>query len=110
MIALTPRMAIEAVGIVASALAFPRPVAAAPGDPTFAPSRLLNSDAETDAVSDQSPRIATDGRTWIVGWHALRTKDGKVGTGSDTDIFYIRSLDGGGTWCDPAPLQTNADE
>lgn len=101
-----PRMTLLAVGLLAWGLGFSPPTAAQPGDPVFQPSRLLNPDAETDSARDASPRIETDGRTWIVGWHSDRTAEGTVG--ADLDIWLMRSTDGGGTWSNPFPLHANA--
>jgi hypothetical protein len=57
---------------------------------------------------DSSPRVGTDGEGhWIVVWYSDEDLDGAIGT--DADILFARSADGGDTWSAPSPLNTNAD-
>jgi len=67
----------------------------------------LNTNAATDAGSDGSPRIATDGLGhWVAVWGSDDTLGGTIN--SDFDILVARSVDNGASWSAPKPLNTNA--
>jgi hypothetical protein len=74
----------------------------------FQPPFPLNTDAASDAsYSDEQPRIVGDGAGHLVAaWISNRLA--ALGHPLDRDIFVARSSDGGSTWTDPAPLNTNA--
>ncbi len=60
----------------------------------------LNTNAATDNAGDTTPQLATDSAgNWIAVWASYN---------DDYDIFYSCSTDGGVTWTDSAPLNTNA--
>lgn len=66
---------------------------------------LVNDFGTADGTTDIGPVIATDGEgVWIAAWHSRY--DG--GTGSDQDIWFARSLDGGMTWSTATPLNDYA--
>jgi hypothetical protein len=71
---------------------------------TVTPPEALNTDAASDERDDYSPQLTTDG-TWIAVWSSAPV-DGSVET--DSDILFAVSTDAGGTWTDPAALNTNA--
>jgi predicted neuraminidase len=66
------------------------------------------SDSDTELTpQDYGPQIATDGDgTWLAVWHSYNSLGGLIGL--DADILMSRSVDGGATWTDPAPLNSNA--
>ena len=67
----------------------------------------LNSYAGGDADGDYAPQLATDGQgNWVAVWQSWHSLGGAIG--SDADILTARSTDGGVTWTDAAPLNTNA--
>lgn len=66
----------------------------------------LNDDATTDATSDETPDIATDGTTWIAVWASRRSAGS--GDGTDPDIFFSRSTNGGAAWSTAAAIHSNA--
>jgi hypothetical protein len=67
----------------------------------------LNSNAAVDDSEDQVPRTASDGLgNWVTVWRSKDSLGGSIG--NDSDILFARSIDGGGTWTDAAPLNTNA--
>ena len=76
--------------------------------PPFEPPLPLSPSATTDDLeTDWNPTAATDGSgTWVVAW----SSDGPVrGTnGTDFDILFARSTDGGITFTTEAPLNTDA--
>ncbi|MEE9294186.1 MAG: thrombospondin type 3 repeat-containing protein [Phycisphaerae bacterium] len=66
----------------------------------------LNNNAESDNADDLQPRLAFDGAgNWVAVWWSDENLDG---IGTDWDILVARSSDGGTTWTDPVPLNTNA--
>jgi hypothetical protein len=74
---------------------------------TWSESMPLNSNADTDIGSDNAPRLTTDGRgIWIAVWSSEDSLSGTIGT--DADILFSRSTDGGLTWSPPNALNTNA--
>ncbi len=98
-------VAVLAVATVAAvAMLAPRSAAAiAFGDPV-----VVNSLASSDAFrEDGHPRVATDGDgTWIALWDSAN--EGDPVFGSDPDLFFARSLDGGASWSVQSPLHADA--
>jgi hypothetical protein len=76
--------------------------ATSPCGPWSSPASL-NTNATTDSGEDYSPRIAGDasGR-WVAVWNSTDTLGGTIG--SDEDLLFARSSDGGATWSAPAPV------
>jgi len=72
------------------------------GGTTWSTPAALNSNASTDTASDQFPSIAAGGGTLVAVWESTS------GAGTDFDIRFTRSADGGQTWSAVAPLNTNA--
>jgi predicted neuraminidase len=72
----------------------------------FGRTRTLNSDARTEPAGkfDVDPHVllVADGRLRAV-WQSFGGQ-----TGSDSDILFAHSSDGGHTWRDPQPLNLNA--
>ena len=67
----------------------------------------LNTNAASDSGPDWYPQVTTDGAgNWVAGWYSHDSLGRTIGT--DDDILVSRSADAGGTWTDPAPLNTNA--
>jgi hypothetical protein len=70
----------------------------------------LNTNADTDTPvqeGDWEPTVATDGGgTWIAAWETTDTQSGTIG--GDRDLLFARSIDNGGTWSDPAVLNSTA--
>jgi hypothetical protein len=67
----------------------------------------LNSNAGSDLGKDALPQVTTDGAgNWVAVWQSTDSLGGTIGT--DYDIFVSRSVDAGGTWTVPAPLNTDA--
>jgi hypothetical protein len=95
------------VMIVALAVGSAAPLALAQlGVPISAPV-ALNTNAASDAVSDFSPQVATDGAGhWVAVWDSQENLGGTIGT--DEDIFVSRSIDNGLNWSPPVALNTNA--
>lgn len=74
---------------------------------TWSAPAALNSNAATDAGSDQEPEVATDGAgNWVVVWYSPDTLGGTIG--SDNDILFARSSDDGATWSATAALNSHA--
>lgn len=70
---------------------------------TWSASAPLNSNAATDAYNDWGPKLAADGRgIWVAVWISNEDIDGRIGT--DSDVLFARSVDGGVSWSDPASL------
>jgi Neuraminidase (sialidase) len=80
------------------------------GGVTWTDPAALNTNAATDHPfndHDASPQLTTDGRgNWIAVWQSWHSLGDTIG--SDADILFARSVDGGVTWTDPAALNTNA--
>ena len=78
------------------------------GGVTWSPPAALNTNAATDMLSgDTSPQLTTDGwGSWVAVWQSTNSLGDTIG--SDADILFARSTDGGVTWTDPAALNTNA--
>lgn len=71
------------------------------------PPALLNTNAATDSGHDFSAQVTTDGAgTWVAVWASFDDLAGTIGT--DLDVLFARSVDGGVNWTAPAPLNTNA--
>jgi hypothetical protein len=67
----------------------------------------LNTNAAHDASFDKTPDIVTDGAgRWLAAWSSGDPQRGKLDV--DRDILVAHSEDGGATWSDPYPLNTNA--
>ncbi len=67
----------------------------------------LNTNSQVDLGDDVYPHVATDREgMWIVVWQSDDSLGGTIGT--DNDILYARSSNGGVTWTAPTPLNTNA--
>ncbi len=74
---------------------------------TFGPPRALNTNAASDAGTDETPQVTTDLLgNWVAVWSSRDALGGTIGT--DTDILVARSTDAGATWTAPAALNTNA--
>ncbi len=72
---------------------------------TWSDAAPLNTNATTDSIHDSGARLATDGvGTWVTVWEAPPPGS----TEGDTDLLFARSVYGGATWSDPAPLNINA--
>jgi Neuraminidase (sialidase) len=78
------------------------------GGATWTDPAALNTNAASDLSSgDTSPQLTTDGQgNWVAVWRSLNSLGDTIG--SDADILFARSTDGGVTWTDPAALNTNA--
>jgi len=79
------------------------------GGVTWSPPAALNTNAATDLFNDRdtSPQLTTDGQgNWVAVWRSSNSLGDTIG--SDADILFARSTDGGVTWADPAALNTNA--
>jgi len=60
-----------------------------------------------EGISSSRPRIASDGAgNWLTIWDSRDSLGGTVGT--DRDIFFARSADGGVTWTAPATVNSDA--
>lgn len=77
--------------------------------PGFAASAaaLLNDTGTTDTAteSDQFPSLSADGSTVVAVWESNANVGG---AGSDDDVFFARSTDGGATWSTTGVLNANA--
>jgi hypothetical protein len=77
------------------------------GGATWTPAAALNGNAATDSGSDREVRIASDGAgSWLAVWRSSDSLNGTIGT--DDDILFARTTDGGATWTPPAALNSNA--
>lgn len=73
----------------------------------FGPPAILNTNAATDTGRDLGPVIAvTAGGALVAAWETTESLGGTIGT--EGDILFARSLDGGVSWTAPAPLNSNA--
>ncbi len=67
----------------------------------------LNNNAASDVYTDLDPQLATDGAgNWVAVWGSYEHLGATIGT--DEDILVASSFDGGVTWTDPSPLNSNA--
>jgi hypothetical protein len=73
----------------------------------FSPPATLNSNANSDSVSDWLPYVATDGAgKWFAVWSSPENIGGTLG--SDNEIFISTSTDYGSTWTAMTPLNNDA--
>lgn len=73
---------------------------------TWSAQAHLNSNAGGDISDDVSLTLASDGAVFIAMWSADHALAGTLGT--DRDVLFARSTDGGASWSAPAALNTNA--
>jgi len=67
----------------------------------------LNTNAAFDALNDVQPHVvATSGGAWIAVWESFDSLGGTIDT--DADIILSYSTDAGGSWSEPAPLNSYA--
>ena len=67
----------------------------------------LNTNATTDAGTDNFPQLTTDGAgNWVAVWYSTENLGGTLGI--DEDILVARSTDNGATWSAPVALNSNA--
>ncbi len=77
------------------------------GGATWTHPMPLNTNAIGDAAFDTSPEVVADGSgRWVAVWSSGAPRGGPFGP--DRDILCAYSTDGGATWSDPAPLNSNA--
>ena len=77
------------------------------GGATWTTPTPLNSNAASDSGDDWARQIASDGAgNWVAVWESDDSLFGTIG--DDWDILAARSTDGGATWTDPVPLNSNA--
>src|SRR5262245_61502166 len=73
------------------------------GAQIFGPVSALNSNAAIDSGDDGGAQLAGDGNgTWVAVWSSNDSLGGTTGT--DYDIHFTRSTDGGLTWAAAAAL------
>jgi hypothetical protein len=74
---------------------------------TWTPARVLNSNANHDVGADVEV-VASVGRpgVWVAVWSSDDHPPEVVGT--DRDLYFVRSQDGGRTWSKPTTLNTQA--
>jgi len=83
------------------------PARSASAPPLFGPVAPLSATAALDAAVDGAPALATDGLgRWVAVWESFDSLGGTIGT--DRDVLFARSTDGGATWSAPAPLDPGA--
>ena len=74
---------------------------------TWTAPTALNTYAATNGDLDVDPQVTTDSvGNWVVVWESKHNLGGTIGT--DNDILFSRSTDGGQTWTAPAALNTTA--
>jgi len=74
---------------------------------TWTAPKAINSNASRDYGGDEQPDIATDGKgRWVVVWQSTDSLGNTIG--GDRDILAAVSTDGGLTWSNPSPVNTNA--
>lgn len=66
----------------------------------------LNTNAASDTGTDSNPDIGFNDGTWITAWNSNDPLGGTLG--SDYDVLYATSTDGGVTWSAPSALAPNA--
>jgi hypothetical protein len=78
------------------------------GGRTWSAPAPLSTTAYADHGADHDPQLASDGAgNWVAVW-ASENPLGVFALGTDGDIQFARSSDGGATWTPPAPLNTDA--
>lgn len=66
----------------------------------------IHNNAASDTAADREPDIATDRNgTWLVVWSSPENINN---TGTDKDIYFVRSTNVGQTWTAPAPVNLSA--
>lgn len=74
---------------------------------TWTPRATLNTNAATDSGDDSAPSIQVNSKgDWICTWMSSDSLGGTIGT--DRDILWSKSTNGGITWSAPAALNTDA--
>ncbi|MDH5307552.1 MAG: glycoside hydrolase, partial [Myxococcales bacterium] len=74
---------------------------------TWTDPAALNTNAASDTGFDGLVELTTDGAgIWVAVWESNDDLGGTIGT--DDDILFSRSTDGGATWSPPAALNTTA--
>ena len=76
---------------------------------SFGEVQALNGNASTDSPLDDDSllSVAADGNgTWVAVWSSTDSLSGTIGT--DADVLVTISLDNGGSWSAPAPLNSDA--
>ncbi len=77
------------------------------GGVTWSAPGPLNTNAASDSRLDELPQVATQANgTWIAVWQSADIF--VPGIGSDLDIAFARSVDGGATWSAPQVLNSTA--
>lgn len=66
----------------------------------------FNANAGLDDGDDIMYGLITSGQRWVAVWYSTEDLNGQLGT--DYDILYSLSMDGGQTWSAPGPLNNNA--
>jgi Neuraminidase (sialidase) len=62
---------------------------------------------QADGDTESPPELATDGLgNWVAAWHSHNSLNDTIGT--DGDIAFSRSTDGGASWSVLAPINTDA--
>lgn len=73
---------------------------------TWSSPALLNTSGASDTGNDGSGVVDFGNGVWIATWFS---NENMGGAGTDNDIFFTRSTDGGLTWSAPALLNSNGD-
>ncbi|HOZ47073.1 MAG TPA: hypothetical protein PLO37_17455 [Candidatus Hydrogenedentes bacterium] len=74
---------------------------------SWSAAKALNSNAAGDTSEDDRPQVATDSAgLWMAVWTSEDPLGGALG--SDFDLLFARSVDGGATWSSAQALNTNA--
>ena len=69
--------------------------------------QLLNRNGSEDTGNDEQPSVATDDHgNWLAVWQSTDSLGGTIGT--DADILQARSVNDGGRWSFPQPVNSNA--
>ena len=74
---------------------------------TWSGPSVLTNFMRSDTGSDFRPRFASDGAgVWGLVFESPNSLNNTIGT--DTDVLFMRSLDNGFSWSEPAPVNSNA--
>jgi len=74
---------------------------------TWTTPKAVNNNATRDYGADEQPDIATDGKgRWVAVWQSTDSLGNTIG--GDRDILSAVSTDGGLSWSNPVPVNTNA--